>query len=114
MSILEKNKVDGIGLSEAENKVALMIADHLDWENEAQHLTLLQDKMNACVSFIESEQIYSVYPDLKSVDGFIFDLRFKHKPTENCKKLLEVFKKGTQDLQIVFRVNEPNGHIYEV
>ena len=62
-----------------ENKLALMIADHLDWENELQHLTLLQDKINAYVSFIESGQIYSVYPDAKLVDGFIFDLRFKYK-----------------------------------
>ncbi|WP_336619240.1 DUF6572 domain-containing protein, partial [Bacillus paranthracis] len=47
MSILDKNKIDGIGKSMGENKLALMIADHLDWENELQHLTLLQDKINA-------------------------------------------------------------------
>ncbi|WP_346426369.1 DUF6572 domain-containing protein [Bacillus cereus] len=31
-----------------------MIIDHLDWENTLQHLTLLQDKINAYVSFIEN------------------------------------------------------------
>ncbi|MBE9912621.1 hypothetical protein G8C92_01045 [Paenibacillus donghaensis] len=114
MSILEKNKVDGIGKSKTENKIALMIVDHLDWENELQHLTLLQDKINAYIYFIESGQIFSVYPDTKSVEGFIFDLKFKYKPTENCKKLLGVFCKRTQDLQIEFKVNEPDGVIYEV
>ena len=107
MSILDKNKVDGIGKSKTENKLALMIADHLDWENELQHLTLLQDKINTYISFIESGQIYSVYPDAKSVNGFIFDFRFKYKTTENCKRLLEVIRKNTQDLRIDLKVNEP-------
>jgi len=106
VSILDKNKIDGIGKSMGENKLALMIADHLDWEDELQHLALLQDKINAYVSFIESGQIYSVYPDAKLVDGFIIDLRFKYKPTENCNKLLEVFRKNTQDLRIEFKIYE--------
>jgi hypothetical protein len=107
MSILEKNKVDAIGKSKIENKVALMIADHLDWENELEHLTLLQDKINSYISFIESGQVYNVYSDAKSVDGFIFELEFKYKVTENCKKLLDVFRKSTQDLRIDIKVNEP-------
>ncbi|MFF2484316.1 DUF6572 domain-containing protein [Paenibacillus sp. NPDC058071] len=106
MSVLDKNKIDGIGKSESDNKVALMIADHLDWENELEHLTLLQDKINAYLSFIESGQIYNVYPDAKSVDGFIIDLRFRYKPTENCNKLLEFFRKSTQDLNIEFELHE--------
>nr|WP_211171156.1 DUF6572 domain-containing protein [Bacillus sp. DNRA2] len=83
-----------------------MIADHLDWENELQHLKLLQDKINAYISFIESGQVYSVYHDAKLVDGFIFDLRFKYQPTDNCKKLLDVFEKNTQDLRIEFKIFE--------
>ncbi|MFF2088873.1 DUF6572 domain-containing protein [Paenibacillus sp. NPDC058174] len=105
MSVLDKNKIDGIGKSESENKLALMIADHLDWENELEHLTLLQDKINAYVSFIESGQVYNFYPDAKSVDGFIFDLMFRYEPTENCNKLLEFFSKSTQDLKIEFEIN---------
>lgn len=106
MSILDTNKIDGIGKSVNENKLALMIADHLDWENELQHLTFLQDKINAYISFIESGQVYNVYPDAKSVDGFIFDIRFKYKPTENCNKLLKVFENNTHDLGIEFKIYE--------
>ena len=32
MSILDKNKIDGIGKSKTENKIALMIVDHLAWK----------------------------------------------------------------------------------
>ena len=107
MSILDKNKIDGIGKSKTENKIALMIADHLDWENELQHLTLLQEKINDYISFIESGQIYNIYSDIKSIDGFIFELEFKYKITENCRKLLDVVSKSTQDLRIDLKVNEP-------
>jgi hypothetical protein len=105
MSILEKNKIDGIGISKNENKVALMIADHLGWEDELQHLTLLQDKINAYVSFIESEQVYDVFPDLQSIDGFIIDISFKYPPSENCKKLLGVFKTKLKALKIEFKLS---------
>ncbi len=106
MSVLEKNKIDGIGQNKDKSKVALMIADHLDWENEVQHLTILQDKINAYISFIESKQVYEVYPEANSVEGFIFELRFKYKPTENCKKLLSVFQKKTEHLRIEFNICE--------
>lgn len=66
----------------------------------------MQDKINAYISFIESGQVYSLYPDANSVDGFIFDLRFTYKPTENCNKLLDFFRKSTQDLMIDFEIHE--------
>ncbi|MNI54757.1 hypothetical protein D3C73_1096690 [compost metagenome] len=106
MSVIDKNKIDGIGKSKSENKLALMIADHLDWENELQHLTFLQDKLNAYISFIESGQVYSLYPDAKSVDGFIFDLRLAYKPTENCNELLDFFRKSMRNLKIEFEIHE--------
>ncbi|WP_343224511.1 DUF6572 domain-containing protein [Paenibacillus sp. ACRSA] len=58
------------------------------------------------ISFIESGQVYSIYPDAKSVDGFIFDLRFKYKPTENCNRMLDVFRNNIQDLRIEFKIYE--------
>ena len=69
-------------------------------------MTLLQDKINAYITFIESGQVYSIYSDAKSVDGFIFDLKFKYETTENCKRLLDVIRKNTQDLRIELKANE--------
>lgn len=105
MSVMEKNKVDGIGKSKEENKIVLMISDHLDWDNEMLHLKLLQDKINAYIEFIESGQVYNNYPDAKSVDGFIFEINFKYNITENCRKLLDVVEKSTQDLKIELVIN---------
>lgn len=74
--------------------------------DELEHLILLQDKINSYISFIESGQVYNVYLDAKLADGFIFELEFKYKITENCKKLLDVFRKSTQGLRIDIKVNE--------
>ncbi len=105
MSVLEKNKIDGIGISKDANKVALMITDHLNWENEIEHLTLLQEKINAYISFIESEQVYDVYPELSQIDGFILDIRFKYAPTENCIQLVNIFETKLKDLKIEFQLH---------
>lgn len=40
------------------------------------------------------------------MDGFIFDLKFKYETTENCKRLLDVIRKNTQDLRIELKANE--------
>ncbi|WP_017815751.1 DUF6572 domain-containing protein [Paenibacillus shenyangensis] len=106
MSILDRDKVDGIGKNEEENKIALLIADHLNWDNEIEHLTLIQDKINAYISFIESGQAYNIYEDIKVIEGYIIDLRFKYKPSLNFYKLLDVFKSSTKDLAVEFRIHE--------
>lgn len=63
MSILDKNEVDSIGLDNKTGKIILTISDHLEWEKPAEHLMLLQDKINTYITFIESEQIYQEYPE---------------------------------------------------
>ena len=41
MSIIETEKVDGVGIDENGISLALLISDHLDWENEYVHLSQL-------------------------------------------------------------------------
>ena len=41
MSIIETNKIDAMGISKDGEGLMLMLADHLDWKNESEHLTLL-------------------------------------------------------------------------
>lgn len=41
MSIIEIDQLDAIGLSKDCKGLKLMLADHLDWENETEHISLL-------------------------------------------------------------------------
>jgi hypothetical protein len=60
MSLEQTNTVDAIGT--ADDRVLLTIIDSLNWDNETLHLTLLQEKLNAYLRFIESGEIDKVYP----------------------------------------------------
>ena len=62
MSIDNVNVVDGLAADQRNGVLYLLLTDHLEWvqsENalsERDHLLLLQEKINAYISFIEEEQ----------------------------------------------------------
>lgn len=89
MSILETNQIDAMGISKEGKGLRLMLADHLDWANEVEHLTLLQEKINSYIGFIESKQYLESYPNI-AFEYFIIDVMFKYEATENCLKFIEV------------------------
>lgn len=89
MSVTETNKVDSIGISADKKTLALLLTDHLNWENEHEHLLLLQEKINAYITFVESKQYTSIYPDY-TFEQFVIELRFKEEPTEACISFLNV------------------------
>ncbi|MEI5639964.1 MULTISPECIES: DUF6572 domain-containing protein [unclassified Pseudoalteromonas] len=60
MSVLDSDVVDAISINDAE-EVVLTITDHLGWEDEHEHLLLLQEKINTYLSFVESGEIYDSY-----------------------------------------------------
>ncbi len=60
MSIENHNEIDFI--SEKDSNVILTISDHLEWDNDNEHIFLLQEKINAYLMAIESGQINKSYP----------------------------------------------------
>ena len=63
MSIEQTNVVDFVGIEYATGRATLTISDHLDWnENEGEHLLMLQEKLNAYLSFIESGEMEERVP----------------------------------------------------
>lgn len=106
MTVADLDKVDGLGISKNNDKIALMIADHLDWQDEYYHLKLLQDKINAYITFIESKQVYALYPESKEITEFVFDFRFKERLTDNCKAFLKTVEQQLQPLNIEFEIKE--------
>ncbi|MEK4425947.1 DUF6572 domain-containing protein [Solibacillus sp. FSL K6-1523] len=105
MSIIETDKIDAIGISKDGEGLILMLADHLDWKNEAEHLTLLLDKINAYLGFIESNQHSDTYPE-RVFEYFVIDVRFKYKATENCLIFFEVINSQLREYKIQVIKNE--------
>lgn len=66
MSILNTEEVDFIGVDKVTGFVTLGIYDSLDWEEDKEHLYILQEKINSYLAFIESGEIKTVY---KNTEG---------------------------------------------
>ena len=42
MSVVDDNTVDGIALTDDNEGIVLLLSDHLDWDDEYNHLLILQ------------------------------------------------------------------------
>jgi hypothetical protein len=63
MSLDNCSVVDAVGIDADTRNLILTIVDSWDWADERAHLAAPQEKINGYFSFIESGQIYDVYPD---------------------------------------------------
>lgn len=62
MSLDTINAVDAVGIDKEIDVVVLTIVDTWGWQDEREHLAALQGKLNAYFAFVESGEIYGVYP----------------------------------------------------
>lgn len=92
MSIEQINKVDLLGLNKGTGKIELGIIDDLDWDEPKVHLQLLQDKINAYLSFIESGEIYESYPEAKN-RSFKILIATKYQPDKIGKDFINSLRK---------------------
>ena len=60
MSVENKKVIDFI--SEKDDSVILTISDHLEWDEDNEHIFLLQEKIKAYLGAIESGQLNEKYP----------------------------------------------------
>jgi hypothetical protein len=67
MTIEEVKKIDFARINKKSNTVILTITDHLPWKNnDLDHLYLIQENINTCLSFVESGEMYEEYPKYKN------------------------------------------------
>jgi hypothetical protein len=67
--------------------VVLTVSDHLDWKESVEHLTILQNKFNAYLAFVESGEILLRYPKAKG-RLVAFEVVFKYRPNPECQEFL--------------------------
>lgn len=83
MSVLDIDKIDGLGIDSNDNTLVFLISDHLPWESaEYEHLQLLQQKINSYIRFIQSGEYKKHYPE-KNFEKFRIEVGFKHFYTDN-------------------------------
>ena len=82
MSVLDKNVIDGVAVDD-NNKLILLLSDHLNWKDEYWHLINLQEKINHYITYIETKQYKKIYPNYEIKD-VVIDIHLMHFVTSKC------------------------------
>ena len=101
--------IDGMGINKTQDAIMLLLCDHLPWKGEnapkiADHLLLLQKKINAYIAFCESGQYKEKYPTLEPKMAVI-DIRFQYDIPETCEQFLQVVQEQVGELGIKIEVH---------
>jgi hypothetical protein len=91
MSVDNPNVIDLVSIDKDEN-VVLTISDHLEWDDDNEHLLVLQEKINAYIGSIESGELYENYPDAKS-RTILISIALKYSPNNDGAEFLERVRK---------------------
>ena len=91
----------GLGIDETAREVVILIADHLSWENEAGHFSLLDKKLGAYLDFIKSGQVYESLPQAAGMPLRI-KLVHKHPPHPSAERTLRIVGEQLQTLGVSF------------
>lgn len=100
MSITQTDTVDHIGIS-PEQEIVLTISDHLSWQ-EADHLALLETKLNSYLRFIASDQLLEVHPAAK-YQSVVIQVVLQYEPPEQVVVVLNQIKEAIENQGIGFR-----------
>lgn len=114
MSVIEVDKIDAMGISKDGKGLILMLADHLDWIDEVNHLLMLQNKINSYLEYIESNQFLDIYPDV-NFKYYVIEVHFKFQITNNCIKYIDVINKQLEiyKIKVVENVDATKGDIHD-
>jgi len=115
MSIAETDTVDGLGFHPETGVLTLLISDHLDWEYEVAHLSILQDKINAYLAFYESGQAAEVAPDYDfATRGFGISVVMRLPVPDTALEGLRTLAAQLQHVSCVLSVEDADGTVYDL
>ena len=87
MAVDNPSVIDFIGIT-SENKISLTISDHLEWNNDNDHLFHLENKISSYLEIIDNNQIYDIYPNANGRE-IIIQIYFKYVPNKEGKLFLD-------------------------
>ena len=109
MSIDQTDAIDLATIDKASGDLWLTISDHLSWENEDNHLFLLQNKLNAYLRFIESGEVFKKVPDAKG-RSVVINLVGKFPLSQKANSFFEKARAAIEDsgFRLQFSLMRPN------
>jgi hypothetical protein len=110
MTIEQLDVVDITAFDKASGDVWLTISDHLPWDkNEGHHLVLLQNKLNAYLSFIESGEIFRKVPNAEG-RKIVITIVGKFPLSEKATRFLQLASGAIEraGFRLQFKLMQPN------
>ena len=110
MAVDNTNVIDGMAIDKEKNVLCLLLTDHLPWNcddnsmNEYDHLILLQDKINAYISYLETKQYKNTYPET-CFDMAVIEIHFKYEITQNCENFLNEVQNQVGQYGIIIKAH---------
>ena len=101
LSILQSDRVDGLGISRGNNELVLIISDHLGWDDEGAHVSALEAKLSGYIDYVRSGQHHEAIPESAGLPVRI-NLVCEHVPTDNGELILETVRGQLEGLGIGF------------
>ena len=103
MSVENLNVVDFISIN-LRGEVVLSIADHLQWDEDNEHLVVIQNKLNAYLEFIKNGDLYVKYPDAKN-RNILIRVVLNHQPNSEGGVFFERVRKYIEGLGYRFSLD---------
>ncbi len=111
MTIEQSNVIDFMGIDPKTGRVILFISDHLEWgPYDDLHMDLLDAKINAYVSAIESGEIYELYPKAAGRE-FIITTQAKYPLNETGRRFFEEIRFGLSRFGVEFEFDHFTGDV---
>jgi hypothetical protein len=91
MTVEDPDVVDFINVDRMSGGYLLSISDHLPWDEEEEHLFLLQEKINTYIAFVESGQLASNFPGSVG-KRIVINIGFKYPPPQLATRFIEAVR----------------------
>lgn len=101
MALDNASSVDGLGISKADGKAVLTIADHLDWTSEPEHLSVIERKLGNYLGFIRSGQLHEALAESRGRRVRI-ELIHKFPPDDQATRFLEAASRQLAEMDVEF------------
>ena len=93
MSVSNSDILDAIGINEQTGNIEMLIKDDLNWDEEGNHIEVLEKKLTSYLDFVIKGQIEEVFSNVEDImRNKLIVIEFENEPTNNAKEFLNFYK----------------------
>jgi hypothetical protein len=107
MGLENIEQVDAIGIEAASGAAILQIVDSWSWDDTKQHLDALRKKLGAYFDFIDSGQVFSLYPHAKG-RKLCINVNFRFPLPDEAQRFLKQVSEMAAEAKIELRPTHVN------